>query len=32
VHKVLAGLLDAHTVFNDRRALAIAVGMAGHFF
>jgi len=31
VHKVFAGLLDAHAVFGDRRALAIAVGMAGYF-
>jgi DUF1680 family protein len=31
VHKLFAGLLDAHAIFNDRRALTVAVGLAGYF-
>ncbi|MBS0388610.1 MAG: glycoside hydrolase family 127 protein, partial [Proteobacteria bacterium] len=31
VHKLFAGLLDAHATFDDRRALAVASGLAGYF-
>ena len=31
VHKLFAGLLDAHAIFNDRRALTVVVGLAGYF-
>jgi DUF1680 family protein len=31
VHKTFAGLLDAHRVFGDKQALAVAVRLAGYF-
>ncbi|HVN99242.1 MAG TPA: glycoside hydrolase family 127 protein [Steroidobacteraceae bacterium] len=31
VHKLFAGLLDVHGAFGDRRALAVATGLAGYF-
>lgn len=30
-HKVLAGLIDAHSLAGNRRALPIALGLAGYF-